>query len=1015
MADATTGAKTDARALGARLGQGPEPFAPEPAQWAMEALTEAAARASAEDQSAELRTQGAALAALLAEEKPRAFLEGVAGCSPYLADLMRLEALWLPEIFAAPPDDSLRQIKTGFAEAARASANREALMKSLRILKRRAAMLTAFCDIGDLWDLTQVTGAIADAADGAVNAALDWLFLQELKRGKLPLDPADPAASSGFIALAMGKMGARELNYSSDIDLILFYDPDRLGADHEFEIKDRYNRMAKDLVRLLSDRTEHGYVFRTDLRLRPDPDATPPCVSTEAAEHYYASLGRNWERAAYIKARPCAGDLDAGANFLKGMTPFIWRKHLDFAAIEDVKTMKYLIHAHKGHGSICVFGHDLKLGRGGIREIEFFAQTEQLILGGRDPNLRDPTTQGALAALTTAGWIAPEARDQMSEDYRYLRRVEHRIQMLEDAQTHAVPATPEGLARLACFLRYPGPEAFAGDLRPRLTRVAARFDKFFETDKALEEEAGGFSIALETPDGIPAAAAALKDLGFSNPERSVEILRSWRTGKLRAARTPRSRAKLERLTPVIVRKLAAAPAPDEALAQFDNFLSGLPAGVQIFSLFESNPGLLDMLTQICGAAPRLAAYLGRNAGVLDAMLSPSFFEPLPGREALAADLAARLARAQGDYEHSLDAARIWAKEKQFQLGTQLVAGLTNAAEAGPAFTDLAELSLRALEPMVSAEFATRHGPPPGRGAAVLAMGKLGAREMTATSDLDMMVVYDASTEDMSEGPRRLSAPEYYARWTQKLVSALTAPTSEGAVYEVDMRLRPSGRAGPLATSLEAFRHYQANDAWTWEHMALTRARVIAGAAEAAKPVRAAVDEVLGWPLDRAKVMADARDMRRRVDEANPKDLADPWNIKLARGGSMDVDFIAQTLLLVNEKLVSPATTGTRPALAILKRAGALPEDQAESLMAAFDLEQTILQIQRVAVDGRFHPETAALGLKEAMVKAMGAESFEALQADLIRREAEVLAIWREILGAEAAEAQAAEDAAPTGA
>lgn len=986
-----------------RLGPGPRPFAPEPALWAMEALQEQAAETPA-------------LAALLADPKAAAFLEGTAGCSPYLADLLRQEAAWLPAMMEAPPEESLAAIKAGFAALARAAeesgGGKTALMRDLRLLKRRTALLTAFADVGDVWTLEEVTEALTCAADGAVKAALDWLFLQELKRGKLPLDAEDPAASSGFIVLAMGKMGARELNYSSDIDLILFFDGERYGEEHYAEAKDRFNRMAKDLVRILSDRTGEGYVFRTDLRLRPDPDATPPCMDVEAAEHYYSSLGRNWERAAYIKARPCAGDFKAGAEFLKNMAPFIWRKALDFAAIEDVKTMKYLIHAHKGHGSICVFGHDLKLGRGGIREIEFFAQTEQLILGGRDPALRVNTTRGALAALTAAGWISAEARDQMLEDYRYLRRVEHRIQMVEDAQTHAVPSTPEGVARLAAFLRYPGPEAFAGDLRPRLTRVAARFDKLFETDKQLEEEAGGLVIALETPDGAPAAAAALKAVGYQHPERSVEILRGWRTGRLRAARTPRSRAKLERLTPVILRKLAAAPAPDEALAQFDNFLTGLPGGVQIFSLLESNPNLFEVLTQICGAAPRLAAYLGRNSGVLDAMLSPSFFEPLPAREVLAADLALRLEAAHGDYERTLDIARVWAKERQFQLGVQLVSGLTDAAEAGPAFTELAELSLRALEPLVSADFARRHGPPPGRGAAVLAMGKLGAREMTATSDLDMIVVYDADTEDLSKGDRPLSAPEYYARWTQKLVSAVTAPTSEGAVYEVDMRLRPSGRAGPLATSLAAFRHYQAEEAWTWEHMALTRARIVAGSDEAAAAVRAAVKSVLSQPHDRAKVMADARDMRRRVDEANPKDLADPWSLKLTRGGAMDVDFIAQTLLLT-EGLAGSAAYGTRPALALLKRAEALTEAQADRLTRAFDLEQTLLQIQRVAVDGVFKPAEAALGLKAAMVKAAmgedgGAEDFTALEAELFALQAEVLGLWREILGAEAEETQKAE-------
>ena len=884
-------------------------------------------------------------------------LTGAAGSSPFLAGLIAREADWLADALAAPPEEMLGTI---LAEAG-AAEGLKAVDAALRRAKRRVALLAALADLGGVWDLEAVTGALSDLADRALALAAEAALGAE-RSGPLA---GLTAEQSGLIVLAMGKLGARELNYSSDIDLICFFDETRFAPDDALEAKARFLHVVRRIVKSLSEATSEGYVFRTDLRLRPNPGTTPICIATAAAEAYYESSGRTWERAAFIKARAAAGDLAAGRRFLAGLTPFVYRRHLDFAAIEDAHDMRLRIRAHKGVGEVLkIPGHDVKLGFGGIREIEFFAQTQQLVRGGRDPGLREPATRAALRALTAAGVVDEDSRAALDAAYVAHRELEHRLQMIEDAQTQTIPVSEEGRERVAALGGWPDRAALEAEVAARCREVRAICDRFFTPDP--------MGPRPETPEDLAA-------LGFAEPDKAAERIEGWLSGRIPATRGERGRRRFKALMPLIMERLAAAAAPDEAAAEFDRFLSGLPAGVQLFALFEANPQLLDLVTEICAAAPRLAAYLGRHSGVLDAVLDRSFFAPLPYAAALEAELRGRLETAR-DYEATLDAARRWAKERGFQAGVQTLRGVARAHEAGLAFSAVAEAALSALWPAVVAEFARKHGPPPGAGAAVIAMGKLGSREMTATSDLDLLFVYDSGEAEESDGPKRLPVAAYYARLAQALIAALTAPTAEGALYAVDMRLRPSGRQGPVATRLSAFRRYQREEAWTWERMALTRARCVAGAEAVCAEATAAIAEALGEARDPDATLADVREMRGRVAEARRAERGRLWALKHAEGGLMDIEFALQAGMLVTG--LGGGALAPRDAAPRLVGAGWLDAETGARLAEAHALMTALQQIERVALDRPFDPGRAGEGLRAAMARAGDAPDFETLERRL---------------------------------
>jgi glutamate-ammonia-ligase adenylyltransferase len=938
----------------------------------------------------------AELARLVETPQVGSLLAGTLNCSPFLSSLINRNPARLQRILTSVPEELLQTIQAELADALAAAASRAEAMKALRVFKAEMALLTALCDLGGVWAVMQVTAALTRCADAAIDGAVRYLFRDAAARGQWLGKAADGSVSpDGYIVLAMGKGGAGELNYSSDIDLIVFYDLEAIKLAPDVEPSDFFVRLTRDLVQLMEERTGDGYVFRTDLRLRPDPGATQVALSTEAALLYYESFGQNWERAALIKARPCAGDKEAGRRVVKELAPFVWRKYLDFAAIADIHAMKRQIHAHRGFGTIAVAGHNIKVGRGGIREIEFFVQTQQLIAGGRQPELRTPQTLEALERLAERGWIKPEVGREMAEAYVYLRRIEHRLQMIADEQTQEIPSDPLRLENLACFCGYPDAEAFSKDLVQNLETVQRHYVALFEDSPDLSSSGGSMVFAGETDD--PSTVAALQTLGYKDPSRVLETVRGWHHGRYPAVRTARARERLTEVQPLLIEVLADTTDPDRALVSFNKFVADLPAGVQLFSLLRANPTLLRLLADIMGTAPRLAHILSRRRRLLDAVLDPGTLGMLPTADELDRLIAAEVGSGEHDLQYVLDRARVVGSEQQFLIGIRVLSGALKANEAGGAYALLAERLIDHLKTAVTREIERAHGCVPGGGAAVIAMGKLGGREMTAASDLDLIVVYDFDQDaTQSDGERPSPPSQYYARLTQRLISALSVPTAEGTLYEVDMRLRPSGQQGPVATQLSSFIDYQAEQAWTWEHMALTRARVVAGPPELRAKVEAAIHQALTAPHDRDKVAADVRDMRERVFKEKGSD--DIWELKRARGGLVDLEFIAQHLQLVHAhshpEILDQNTVG---AYRKLSEAGLLTAPHAEILIPAAQLTNDLTQILRLCLEGPFNPETAPSGMKELLAHAGGEANFEALEARLRATQTAVTALFDEII------------------
>lgn len=934
------------------------------------------------------------LAALAADKDVLHLISSLFGNSPFLGRILRLHADWLPRLLDRSPDPAFDDLLARTA-AAGALESQADVMSALRLAKSEAALLIAMTDITGAWPLERVTDALTSFADAAVGTAIEWLLRNAAARGQIQKSPEEVSTEgSGLVLLGMGKYGSRELNYSSDIDLVVFYEPGQLPLKEGLDDGGFFVRITKDLVKMLQERTADGYVFRTDLRLRPDPGGTPVAVSLPAAESYYESRGQNWERAAFIKARPVAGDREAGDRFLKMLTPYIWRKNLDFAAIDDIHSMKRQIHAVGGHGQIAVAGHNIKLGRGGIREIEFFVQTQQLIAGGRDHDLRGKQTCIMLDELATKQWIAPETADDLKEAYRFLRTLEHRLQMIDDEQTHSLPTSDKDIDRVACFMGFADRESFSGALTARLECVRDHYAKLFETAPPLGEEGG--SLVFTGTDDDPETLETLRGLGFTRVSELSESIRAWHTGRFPATRASRSRELLTSLMPALLRALSRTTNPDTAFDRFDRFLTGLPAGVQLFSMLYSNPHLLDLLAGICGTAPRLADYLSHNPRVLEAVVDPDFFKVLPDREALNRSLREELAHAV-DYQDVLDFARVWAREYRFRLGVRVLSGSADAEEAGPAYAALASELVAALAPAAETRVAEKHGRVPGGRFAVVAMGKLGSEEMSAASDLDLIVIYDADAEVSSDGERPLYAAQYYARVCQQLINALTAPTAEGKLYEVDMRLRPSGNAGPIATSFASFVAYQETEAWTWEHMALTRARLIAGPDDLKVQVNDAIAATLLRPRDRAKTAADVAEMRARIAKEHAS--SDPWELKHVRGGLVDIEFICQFLQLVHGAAHPEImNTHTRTALARIAETDLLPAEMADMLVRAIVLNHNLTQVIRVCVTGVFNPSEASPGLKSLLARAGDAPDFPALEAELAGSQRKVREAFESIVG-----------------
>lgn len=734
-----------------------------------------------------------------------------------------------------------------------------------QVLRRRRDGLALVLAIGDLaghLSLGQVVRQLSDFADFALDAAIT-----EAIRARVP--DADP---HGFFAIALGKHGSRELNYSSDIDPILLFDPKSLPRRERDDAGEAAVRVARGVVDLLQTRDADGYVLRVDLRLRPASEATPLAIPVEAAISHYESSALGWERAAFIRGRAAAGDVAMGAQFLETIQPFIWRRSLDFGAIEELRAISRRIRAHHAGGQAFGPGFDLKRGRGGIREVEFFVQIHQLIHGGRDPSLRVSDTLGGIAALVDAGRIEPDVAHVLADAYRVFRTIEHRLQMVEDRQTHSLPSNLGALDSVARLHDLEDGDALLDLLAPHVDAVGRLYDSLDGPPR------------LATPRGGDMLVTALRASGLNDVDRVAARISEWRSGKLRAVRSDAAFAALEAVLPSLLEALGRAPDPDAALNAFDAMLGGLPSAINLFRLLEARPPLLQMLVEIISHAPTLAHALGSNAALLDRLLDTSAFDPVGDVDALTAEMT----RGAVGLEAQLDQVRRIVGEHRFALGAQIVRATHDPLEVAAGYARVAEAAVHVIADATLAPFVEAHGRVAGSELVILALGRLGGGLLTHASDLDLVYLFTGDFSGESDGPRPLGGSHYYNRLGQRLSSGLSARTGAGALYEVDTRLRPSGGDGPLVASTESFALYQRKNSWTWEHMALTRARVVYGSVGARDAVSREIVEVLTRPRERKALARDVVSMR--TDMAAHKPPVGSLDVKLARGGLVDLEF-----------------------------------------------------------------------------------------------------------------------------
>jgi len=858
---------------------------------------------------------------------------------------------------------------TGGADAVRAP---------LRRLKGELHLLTALADLGGLWDLDQVTGALSRFADVAARAALAAVAEDQRERGKLIIPAGNRRGPiPGLFGLAMGKHGADELNYSSDIDISLFWQPEVLipALADGVEPQRFVDRIAHAFSTLMQERTGDGYVFRVDLRLRPDPSSTPPVVAVPFALTYYEGVGQNWERAAFIKARAMLGDIREGKAFLKALTPFIWRRSLDYPAILDIQSIKRQIHVHKTGEGLEAAGANLKLGRGGIREIEFFAQTQQLILGGRNAKLRTPRTVDALAALRDAGHVTPEVCDELSAAYVKLRGLEHRVQMLDDEQTHSLPADPVRRGAVAALAGEGQLAAFDAHVEALLVGVNGRYGELFEGEEELSSPYG--SLVFTGVENDPETLLTLERMGFTEPAGVADTIRSWHHGRVPATRTERGRELFTRLAPRLLTALADTGAADDAFRRFAVFFSGLSGGVQVQALFLAQPKLFELVVGVMAFAPRLARALGRYPAALDSMLDARFARDLQEDSGIAEQMLVDAASA-ADFEGAMNAVRRLHRDQMFRIGLQILTGRADAEAAGHALTTLADATMAALAPAALAEAERQGGRLPGGRVALVALGKAGSREMRASSDLDLMTLYDAPPEAASAS-KGWAAGVFYSRFTQRLIAALSAHTAEGGLYEVDMRLRPGAAKGPVSLRLSSLQDYYRTEADTWEFMALTRARVVwADDPVFGKTVSKALEGILRRTRPGVNVAADARRMRDLMARERPGKGA--WDLKLAPGGQVDAEFVAQVGQLHSAAIGEPLTVSTLEALI-----------HDPELAEAWRLQQALGQVLAAAFDEPGDPSEEPEGFRQRLAQAAGSADFEVLTARLteVRKAARV--------------------------
>ncbi len=891
-----------------------------------------------------------------------ALLEVIYGTSPYLSKLLDKHPTLVQSFVDHGADGVFDSLDIHFSTASEVE-----FMRDIRLYKQQAALIIAMADIAGIWSLEQVTEALSKLAQVTLQSSFDYLI--EHYTHKYGLQIKEPEKGCGIIMLAMGKLGAYELNYSSDVDLILLYEADKLSLFNQKPITTILNRMAQDLIRLMQERTADGYVFRMDLRLRPDPSSTPLMLNTEAAFRYYESVGQNWERAAFIKAHPIAGDIAAGGRFLEELKPFIWRKSLDFAAIADIQSIKRQMDRAFDNLEIEIAGYDVKKGLGGIREIEFLAQIHQLIWGGRKADLRSRHTLETYSILLERELLTKQEVSTLSQNYQTLRMIEHRLQMLHDAQTHQIPLQEEDRTRLALFCGYESLEAFEIALTQIAVETHTIYHECFNEDESL---AGGGKLSFTGVGYDTETLNTLRKMGFNEPETICDTIQSWHRGSIAAMRSSRSRELLTELTPSLLTHMAKQADADATFKRFAKFFSKLPAGVTLLSFLYSNGPLLETFINLIGNAPQLADTLSKHPDWMDALLTLGQNKALE-QASLNSTTHYRL------MSHQPEEAASWLcryrAEHEFVMGCQVLAGTLDPLEAMPVLTHIADTAVSELSQNVIQKFEDQYGKIAGSSFHIVALGRSGTKTLTFGSDLDLLFLYDAPDKlAESDGQRSLGISAYYNRLAQRILGQLNAMTPEGRLYEVDGRLRPAGSDGPLAVSLKALKRYYDNEAWVFERMALLKQRLIFSYPEHSEHVSNLLHDILQQPINADKVQQDALDMRKRLwGEFGTDNI---WSMKQTKGGLVDITFIQQVHKLQQKQL---------------------SDEENKTLLTSLNFQQHVQSILRLCHD-QFEEEKFSSGLKDILARSLGLKDFNQVREGLREHQQASYTIFTQTIG-----------------
>ena len=893
-----------------------------------------------------------ALAAAAADPATGAALVALLGASNSVARWLLAEPAAWPGVLASetPPLAALAP-----RPAAPIDASPEELAQLLRAFKRRRVLLIAARDLLGRATLVETTAELSRLAEDALEVAVAAVRARLVAAHGDVLGP--DGRPLGFCVLGMGKLGGGELNFSSDIDLVYVYGDG--GADSAggprgpVSAREFMSRLAEGVTKAIHQTTGDGFVFRVDLRLRPEGTNGPIVNSVANALLYYESWGQTWERAAYLKARPVAGDRVLGEAILAELEPFVFRRYLDYATLEDLKQMKGKVAQALASGP--EKGINVKLGRGGIREVEFVIQNLQLIHAGKDERIRERNSLLALERLVEARYLPAEESARLAAAYRFLRDVEHKIQLVDERQTQVIPGG-EGEVQLARRLGYrePDPAAALASFRAERTRhmdaVAASFAALFygaETSRADGADARYATVLAGLDDDAAKAEAELAALGFRDPRAARDHLLLLRDGAPTSRANPRRKQLLLTVAPALLAEVTRAPDPDLALRHLAGFITAIGARSSFLALLAENPATLRVLVRLFGSSEFLSQILLRHPEMLDNLVRADLVRLDIAKPDLAAELASVVEATDG-YELRLDALRRFRHEQFLRIGINDLDNLLPFHVASSQLSDLADVCLDAAWRVAEDETCRRYGiaTPPGR-FAVIGMGKLGARELTYNSDLDLIFVYVASAP--SAGP--VSVHEFFTKLAQTLMTTLQVRTREGRMYDIDTRLRPSGNQGPLVSSLESFARYHAESAQLWERQAMIKARGVAGEPGLNREVETIVTRfVYARPLGDDEV-AEIHRLRMRLERELGGDEREGFNIKTGRGGLLDIEFMVQMKQLRHGTDVAAVRRrATRHALAALAEAGVVPADEAETLEQSYAFLRALTNRLRIERD-----------------------------------------------------------------